>query len=121
MSIVDLELKKLTELTFSDKYNYMNGPHNIKGKSGKQWNFDAIIKNENLDKFGVFIRDWKREISVTQLRQLHKACLDTELNGGVLVCNVISDSSRAYSKQYGLQLLSRGELISTLRNRQFHF
>ncbi len=118
MKLTDMNLNELTELIFSQKYSYLKGPHKIKG-SNKLWIFDAIIKNENLDKFGVFIRDWRREISITQLRQLHKACLDTEMSGGVLICNLISDFSRDYSRQVGIQLLSRGELISTLRNRQF--
>ncbi|GAI71161.1 unnamed protein product, partial [marine sediment metagenome] len=45
--------------------------------------FDALIL-DNGGKFGVFIRDWKREISITQIRQLHKACKDVEdIEGGV--------------------------------------
>ncbi|MHA1804512.1 MAG: restriction endonuclease [Promethearchaeota archaeon] len=115
---IDRTLKELTRLTFSREYNYLEGPHKIRGKSGKKWIFDALIKNTNSDKYGVFVRDWKREISITQLRQLHKACLDTNMSGGILVCNYISEFSRDYSKQFGIQLLSRGEMISILRNRQ---
>ncbi|MHA1688377.1 MAG: restriction endonuclease [Promethearchaeota archaeon] len=118
MTLIEKNLKELAKLTFSQKYNYLDGPHKIRGKSGKHWIFDALIKNINSDKFGVFVRDWKREISITQLRQLHRACLDTNMSGGILVCNYVSEFSRDYSKQYGIQLLSRGEIISILRNRQ---
>lgn len=118
MSLGDKELTELAKNVFSEKYDFVRGPLKYKGKSGKSWTFDAIVKNK-LNTFGVFIRDWKREISITQLRQLHKACIDTNIEGGIMVCNVITDFSREYSSQFGIQLLSRGHLISTLRRRRF--
>ncbi|MFW9900628.1 MAG: hypothetical protein ACFFDY_05000 [Candidatus Thorarchaeota archaeon] len=118
MSLGDKDLDELAKHVFSEKYNFFNGPIEYKGKSGKVWTFDAIVKNK-LNTFGIFIRDWKREISVTQLRQLHKACIDTNIEGGIMICNVITDFSREYSSQFGIQLLSRGHLISTLRRRRF--
>jgi len=118
MSLGNKDLIELAKNVFSEKYNFDEGPVQIKGKSGKSWTFDAIVKNKH-NKFGVFIRDWKREISITQLRQLHKACIDANFEGGIMVCNVITDFSREYSSQFGIQLLSRGHLISTLRRRRF--
>lgn len=118
MAYSDKSLNDLAKNVFSDKYEFVNGPIKVKGKSGKLWTFDAVVKSK-LNSFGVFIRDWKREISITQLRQLHKACIDTNIQGGIMVCNIITDFSRDYSTQFGLQLLSRGHLISTLRRRQF--
>ena len=118
MSYSEKTLDELAKNVFSDKYDFVNGPIQFKGQSGKSWTFDAVIKNK-LNTFGVFIRDWKREISITQLRQLHKACKDTDVIGGIMVCNIITDFSRDYCSQFGIQLLSRGHLISTLRRRQF--
>jgi len=118
MTFSDKSLNELAKNVFSDKYEFINGPVEVKGKSGKFWTFDAVVKNK-MNTFGVFIRDWKREISITQLRQLHKACIDTNTQGGIMVCNIITDFSRDYSSQFGIQLLSRGHLISTLRRRQF--
>lgn len=118
ITLGEKDLSELTKIVLSEKYNYVDEPQKIKGISGKLWTFDALVKNAN-SLFGVFIRDWKREISITQLRQLHKACIDTKIQGGIMVCNVITDFSRDYSSQFGLQLLSRGHLISTLRRRKF--
>ena len=118
MSFSDKSLNDLAKNVFSDKYEFVKGPIQVKGNSGKSWTFDAVVKSK-LNTFGVFIRDWKREISITQLRQLHKACIDTKIEGGIMVCNIITDFSRDYSSQFGLQLLSRGHLISTLRRRKF--
>ncbi len=118
MSLIEKNLAELTKLVFSQKYEYIDEQHKVKGKSGKVWTFDAVVKNaESL--YGIFIRDWKREISITQLRQLHKACIDTEFDGGIMICNIISDFSRDYSNQFGIQLLSKGHLISKLRTQQF--
>ena len=120
MSINENNLGELTKLVLSKKYDYIETPQKIKGKSGKVWTFDALVKNaESL--FGVFIRDWKREISITQLRQLHKACIDTEVDGGIMICNIVSDFSRDYSEQFGIQLLSKGHLISKLRRQSIEF
>ncbi len=118
MSLGDKNLDELARNVFSEKYEFVRGPLDYKGKSGKVWKFDAVVKNK-LNTFGIFIRDWKREISITQLRQLHKACIDTNIEGGIMICNVITDFSREYSSQFGIQLLSRGHLISTLRRRRF--
>ncbi len=122
MSIGDKSLSELTEKVFSEKYEFINGPQKIKGKSGKVWTFNALINNGKYGKYGVFVRDWKREISITQLRQLHKACVDIpEIEGGIMVCNITTDFSRDYSSQFGIQLLSRGRLVSKLRNREYQF
>jgi hypothetical protein len=118
MSLGDKDLIELAKNVFSEKYDFAEGPVQFKGKSGKSWTFDAVVKNK-LNTFGIFVRDWKREISITQLRQLHKACIDTSIEGGIMICNVVTDFSREYSSQFGIQLLSRGHLISTLRRRRF--
>ncbi len=119
MTLQEKNLQELTRLVFSQKYEIIENPSKLKGTSGKYWSFDALVKNgESL--FGIFIRDWKREISITQLRQLHKACIDTpEIHGGIMVCNIVTDFSRDYSDQFGIKLLSRGYLISKLRSKNF--
>ena len=118
MSLGDKSLTELTKNVFSDKYEFIEGPRKVKGTSGKIWIFDALVKNEN-SLYGMFIRDWKREISITQLRQLHKACIDTKVQGGIMICNIVTDFSRDYSSQFGIQLLSKGHLISKLRRRKY--
>ena len=119
MTLINKNLMELTKLVFSEKYDFIAEQQKIKGKSGKVWTFDGLVKNAT-SLFGIFIRDWKREISITQLRQLHKACLDVPgIEGGIMICNIISDFSRDYSNQFGLQILSKGHLISKLRTRQF--
>ncbi|MBY9014555.1 MAG: hypothetical protein KGD68_02580 [Candidatus Lokiarchaeota archaeon] len=122
MSLGDKSLTELTEKVFSEKYEFMHGPKKLKGLSGKLWTFNAVVSNGKYGKYGVFVRDWKREISITQLRQLHKACVDIpEIEGGIMICNIATDFSRDYSSQFGIQLLSRGHLVSKLRNREFQF
>jgi len=122
MSLADRNLYELTKVVFSRRYNFIEKPEEIQGDSGKKWNFDAIVENESAEKFGLFIRDWKREISITQLRQLHKACTDIkEIAGGIMVCNITTDFSKDYSEQFGIQLLSKGHLISKLRTQNFNY
>ena len=120
MSLVDKNLLDLAEEVFSEKYEFINTPKKFKGLSGKAWEFNALVKNADA-LYGIFIRDWKREISITQLRQLHKACLDVpEIQGGIMICNIVSEFSKDYCSQFGLQLLSKGHLISKIRNKNYH-
>ncbi|TXT67739.1 MAG: hypothetical protein BAJALOKI1v1_10002 [Promethearchaeota archaeon] len=94
----------------------------LRGKSGKKWKFDLIVQNDNSEKFGIFVKDWKREISVTQLRQLNKACRDIdEIAGGILVCNQITSFAEDFSEHFGVQILSRGRLVSKLRNYNYNY
>jgi len=110
-------LAELTKMVFFKKYEYIEEVQKLKGKSGKVWTFDAIVKNVKGNNLGIFIRDWKREISVTQLRQLHNACMDVpEIQGSILVCNIISDFCSDYSSEFGITLLSKRTLISKLKN-----
>ncbi|MFO8018128.1 MAG: hypothetical protein R6U96_05795, partial [Promethearchaeia archaeon] len=89
MSLTDKSLKELTKMVFKRKYDFYEKPQEFRGKSGKKWTFDALINTNNSEQFGVFIRDWKREISITQMRQLRKACVDVpEIKGGIMVCNI---------------------------------
>ncbi len=121
MSLAEKNLHELSKLVFSDKYEFIDSPQKFVGKSGKSWSFDALIRTKELEKFGVFIRDWKREISITQLRQLHKAIEDVSFQGGVMICNIVSDFSQEFCAQFGIQLFSKGHLISKLRARQYSF
>ncbi|MHA1274461.1 MAG: hypothetical protein ACTSQJ_03260 [Promethearchaeota archaeon] len=121
MNLIEKPLQELAKMVFSEKYEFIDKQQKLKGKSGKIWTFDAIVNNKEFGKYGVFIRDWKREISITQLRQLHRACIDTNIDGGIMICNIISDFSKDYANQFGLSILSKGHLISKLRNRQFQF
>jgi hypothetical protein len=121
MNIASKNLYELTKLLF-DRYDIIENPDEIQGKSGKKWEFNVIIQNENAEKFGLFIRDWDREITVTQLRELRRACNDIEeISGGILVCNRITEFSEEFADRFGIQLLSRGRLISKLRNSKFQY
>ncbi len=121
MSLAEKSLIELAEEVFSEKFEFVKTPQEFRGKSGKTWTFDAIVKDGEYGKFGMFIRDWKREISITQLRQLHKACLDVpEIQGGIIITNIVSEFSKEYCTQFGLQLLSKGHLVSRIRNRNYH-
>ena len=121
MSLAEKNLIELAEEVFSEKFKFLNSPQKFRGKSGKTWTFDALVMDDEYGKYGMFIRDWKREISITQLRQLHKACLDVpDIQGGIMICNIVSDFSKEYCAQFGLQLLSKGHLVSKLRNRHYH-
>lgn len=117
MSLVGKDLRELTKIVFSKKYEYLEGEQKFTGKSGKVWIFDAVIKANERGNFGIFIRDWKREISVTQLRQLYKSCRDVpEIQGGIMVCNTLSDFARDYSSEFGIKLLSKVSLLTFLKN-----
>jgi hypothetical protein len=118
LDLREKNLRELAKILFSEKYRYLDEEKTFKGKSGKSWKFDALILDTG--KFGVFIRDWKREISITQIRQLHKACKDVEdIEGGVMICSKSSEFSETYGKNNGIKVLDRGAIISKIRTQFF--
>ncbi|MHA1914532.1 MAG: hypothetical protein ACW97V_09240 [Promethearchaeota archaeon] len=58
MEFSEKSLDDLAKNVFSEKYEFIKGPVQVKGGSGKSWTFDAVVKSQ-LNTFGVFIRDWK--------------------------------------------------------------
>ncbi len=52
MSLHEKDLKELTKMAFSKKYEYSEAVRKFKGKSGKVWTFDAIVKKKSLGNFG---------------------------------------------------------------------
>ena len=122
MELGDRSLSELTEKVFSEKYEFIDGPQKLKGRSGKLWTFNAVINHFLMRNHAQLQPHQTPQLSITQLRQLHKACVDIpEIEGGIMVCNITTDFSRDYSTQFGIQLLSRGHLVSKLRNREFQF
>jgi len=116
LDLKDKNLRELAKILFSANYRYIDEEKTFRGKSGKVWKFDALILDNG--KFGVFIRDWKREISITQIRQLNKACKDIEdIEGGVMICSKSSEFSEKFGKNNGIQVLDKGLLISKLRTQ----
>jgi hypothetical protein len=114
----DKTLRDLTREYFSRKYQYSELQQTIRGKSGAKWKFDAMI-DYNGKKFCVFIRDWDRSIGVNQIRQLEKACRDTQsqgIVGGVIVGNQFSGMAENFSENLGVQVVDRSTLISKLNS-----
>ena len=112
-SLVDLSQKYLSKKC---KYEVPDSP--IRGRSGHKWHFDAILKY-NEKQFGVFIRAWDRSIGVNQVRQLHKACQDTNCAGGILIGNRFSPNAEMFAENVGINLLDRIYLQRKLRSQGY--
>ncbi len=103
---------------FSRKSTYSELDQPLRGKSGQKWKFDSVI-DYNGKKFGVFIREWDRSIGINQIRQLEKACRDTQCHGivgGVIIGNSFSGMAENFGETLGVQVVDRGTLESKLRN-----
>ena len=42
MELGEKSLSELTEKVFSEKYDFIDGPQKLKGRSGKLWTFNAL-------------------------------------------------------------------------------
>lgn len=115
-----LEDKSLEDLCieyFSKKFQFSQPTEPIRGKSGQKWKFDMLL-DHNGRKFGVFIREWDRSIGINQIRQLEKACRDTQCHGivgGVIVGNQFSGSAESFSEYLGVQVVDKSTLINKIR------
>ena len=110
----DKNLIELTEEFFGQKFNVTRPENFIRGESGYKWNFDLLVQ-DNEDKYGVFVKQWNRSIGVNQVRQLQKACRDTDCVGGILVGDQISPNARKFATNMGIQVFTRHKIISRMR------
>ena len=110
----DRTLLELSKEFFSNKFEYEEPDTYIRGKSGHKWNFDLLIKY-NEQQFGIFVREWNRSIGVNQVRQLQKACRDTNCAGGILVGSFFSPNAEMFASNLGIQLLDKMSIIRKLR------
>jgi hypothetical protein len=107
-------LSELSKEFFLNRFDEFEPESIIRGRSGHKWKFDGIIKF-NESKYGVFIREWNRSIGVNQVRQLQKACRDTDCVGGILVGSMFSPNAEMFAENLGIQLLDRIGLINKLK------
>ena len=101
---------------FCRKYKYSEMDQPLRGKSGQKWKFDGLIEY-NGKKFGVFIREWDRSIGINQIRQLEKACRDTQCHGivgGVIIGNQFSGMAENFGETLGVQVVDRSTLINKM-------
>ncbi|MHA1697763.1 MAG: restriction endonuclease [Promethearchaeota archaeon] len=107
-------LFKVVELYFK-KYYHGSYEKNVtlKGSKGK-WRLDFIVTTPDGDRFGVVVKDWIRTLGVNQVRQLQKICLDTSLNGGVLITNSLSPSAISFGKRFGVSCYTKWQILSKL-------
>ena len=110
----DKSLVELSRQFFTRKFEFKEPESTIRGRSGHKWKFDGIIKYDQ-KKFGIFVREWNRSIGVNQVRQLQKACRDTDCAGGILVGSMFSPNAEMFANNLGIQLLDKISLVKKLR------
>ncbi len=111
----NVPLIELSKKFFNQKFDYREPESVVKGRSGHKWKFDGVIDYKD-QKFGIIVRDWNRSIGVNQVRQLEKACRDTNCDGGILVGSIFSANAEMFADNLGIQLLDRVKLMKKLRN-----
>ncbi len=108
------DLFKIVETYFRQKSDInVSRDIELKGDS-KKWKMDMLVITRNGERFGVVIKDWVRTLGVNQVRMVQRACLDTRLDGGILVSNSFSPSAVSYGKRYGISCFSRYEMLSKI-------
>ncbi|MCD6445498.1 restriction endonuclease [Candidatus Bathyarchaeota archaeon] len=86
----------------------------IEGYSGILRKFDLIVKKGKLTQ-GVWIKNWKRTIGVNVVINLDKASEDAGLSNPILIGGKFSDHAKSYANRRKITLLTKRQIIISLR------
>jgi len=86
----------------------------LEGYSGTSRKFDLIVQKGRIVQ-GVWVRNWNRTIGINVVINLDKASEDAGLSNPVLVGENFSDHAKAYANRRKITLLTKQQLILSLR------
>jgi hypothetical protein len=86
----------------------------FEGFSGVSRKFDLIVQKGRVAQ-GVWIRDWNRTIGVNVILSLDKTSEDVRLPNPILVGEKFSDHARSYANRRKVTLLTKRQMIQSLR------
>jgi len=79
--------------------------------------FIVYIKQTG-ERWGVLVKDWKRSLGSDLVMRFKRVIDSLHLSSGIIIGNRISELARERAKRYGYLSLTRGEIVSYLRNRK---
>lgn len=86
----------------------------IEGFSGLSRTFDLIVQKGRVEQ-GVWIKDWNRTIGVNVIINIDKACDDVGLASPIIVGEKFSDHAKSYANRRKISLLTKRQILSSLR------
>jgi len=86
----------------------------LEGYSGIQRKFDLIVQKGRMQQV-VWIKDWDRTIGINVVINIDKTSEDVHLSNPILIGKEFSDHARAYANRRKITLLTRRQLIQSLR------
>ncbi|MEM3641123.1 MAG: hypothetical protein QXH37_04300 [Candidatus Bathyarchaeia archaeon] len=86
----------------------------LEGFSGIQRKFDLKVQKGRSVQ-AVWIRDWKRTIGINVIINLDKASEDVGLSNPIIIGEKFSDHAKAYANRRKITLLTKRQIILSLR------
>jgi len=86
----------------------------LEGFSGISRKFDLKVQKGRVVQ-GVWIRDWKRTIGINVVIGLDKASEDVGLSNPIIIGEKFSDHAKAYANRRKITLLTKRQIILSLR------
>lgn len=69
------------------------------------------------ERWGVLIKDWKKSIGSDLIIRFKRVIDNLQLSSGIIIGNRISELAVEKARRYGFLSITRGEMVSFLRNR----
>ncbi len=116
-NLKDLAILYLERLLNEHKrtYKIIDPPEDIKKRGLLTF---IIYVEETGERWGVLVKDWRRSIGSDLIMRFKRVIEGLNLSSGIIIGNKISDLARDRAKRYGFLSLTRGEIVSYLRNRK---
>jgi hypothetical protein len=86
----------------------------LEGFSGLARKFDLLVQKGQVAQ-GVWIKAWNRTIGVNVIINLDRACEDVRLASPILIGEKFSDHAKAYANRRKIMLLTKRQMILSLR------
>ncbi len=96
-------------------YKIIDPPDDVKKRGLLSF---ILFINETGERWGVLIKDWRRSIGSDLIIRFKRVIEGLQLSSGIIIGNRISELAKEKAKRYHFLTLTRGEIVSFLRNRK---
>jgi predicted RecB family endonuclease len=107
-SLLNLTIEYFTRRGFEVK------KYEAEDEDAKPNEFDLIVQ-KNKEVHPIRVKDWKRTVGVNMVINLDKASQNASYSSPILVAEKFSDYAKAYANRRGIILLTKSEIIRSLR------
>lgn len=108
--LLDLAIKYLKK----EGYKIEQEKALLEGRTGSIRKFDLVVQ-KGRSVHGVWVRDWNRTIGINIVITLDRASEDVDFSSPILIGEKFSDHAKAYANRRRIILITKRQMLTSLR------